>query len=441
MYGQEKVNFGGKLTKHLLTWLSRNWQTVLFGIAHVLIFTFFFKSGWIFGKFLQDDFTLSYYYSSKIALGQLPYRDFAVEYPPLALLFMLVPRLFSANVELYAGLFNAEMLVFDLIGLLLIAAIARLLGKSLWKTLAVYTVTLMALGPILVVRYDIIPAVFLLAAVYLFIRGSSAWAWVLLVVGTLTKFFPLLAAPLFLVYHVRFRQFRRIVYGAGAFVLAAAVISIPVLIISPGGFLGSFFYHTGRSLQVETTWASFLLLAHQFGFGSLSTVISSGSLNVVSPLADALAAWSTPVMLLMLLLVYWFFYRSLSPERIETGNRRSMGTTGTAAMINYSFLAVLVFVLTYRVFSPQYLIWFFPFVSLLTTRWGNLPWMIFTMAGLMTAFVYPKDYGGLEYGEWLAIGMLFLRNLALIGLAVLVFTGFRRLPLPAAAGKDSPRQY
>jgi len=59
---------------------------------------------------------------------------------------MLIPRLFSANPEVYANLFNAEMLVFDLIGLFIAAAIARQLGKSPWKTLAVYTVALIALA-------------------------------------------------------------------------------------------------------------------------------------------------------------------------------------------------------------------------------------------------------------------------------------------------------
>jgi uncharacterized membrane protein len=398
-------------------WIKQNRAPLLFGCLHILIFTCFFKSGWIFGKFLQDDFTLSYYYSSKMVLGQLPYRDFAVEYPPLALVFMLLPRLCSANPDVYADLFNTEMLIFDLIGLLLITAITRQLGKSIWKTLVIYTLALLALGPIIVVRYDIIPAVVLLAALYLFLRGHSSWSWAFLAIGAMTKIFPLVALPLLLISQIQKRQYTQVLRGLGAFVLAGAVIAIPVLIFSPQGLLGSLTYHTGRSLQCETTYASFLLLAQSLGFGSLEIVNSSGSINVVSPLADALASWSTPIMLLLLLVIYWLYFRRLSREA------NSARADGAAGLINFFFLAVLVFILSYKVFSPQFIIWFFPLVPLLTTRWGNLPWLIFVMAALMTAFVYPKDYGGLEYGEMLAIGMLVLRNTALIVLAVLVMRG------------------
>jgi uncharacterized membrane protein len=406
-----------QLAQKITDWIKQNRTPLLFGCLHVLIFTFFFKSGWIFGKFLQDDFTLSYYYSSRIMLGQLPYRDFAVEYPPLALVCMILPRLFSANPDVYADLFNAEMLVFDLIGLLLITAIAKQLGKSLWKTLAVYTLALAAIGPLIVVRYDIIPAIVLLAALYLFLRGHSSWSWAFLAIGALTKIYPLVAVPLLLITQFKKRDYSQILRGIGAFVLTGAIIAIPVLIISPQGLLGSLTYHTGRSLQCETTYASFLLLAQSLGFGSLEIVNSSGSTNVVSPLADALASWSTPIMLLILLVIYWLYYRRLSREV------RSAQVAGATSLINFFFMAVLVFVLSYKVFSPQFIIWFFPLVPLLTTRWGNLPWLIFVMAGLMTAFVYPKDYGGLEYGEMLAIGMLVLRNAALIVLAVLVIRG------------------
>jgi uncharacterized membrane protein len=415
-------------------WLVRNWPLAVFAVVHVLIFTLFFKSGWIFGKFLQDDFTLSYYYSSKIMLGHLPYRDFAVEYPPLALVFMLLPRLFSASPEVYANLFNAEMLLFDLAGLFIVAAIARRLDRSLWKTLLVYTLAVAALGPIAVVRYDIIPAFFLLLALFLFIRGHCTWSWAVLGVGALTKIFPLVVLPLLLIYHFRRRQYREIARGAGAFVLAAAIISLPFIVISAGGFVDSFIYHTGRSLQCETTYASFLLLAKALGWGSLQTVISSGSVNVISPLADALSTWSTLIMLAALLAVYWLYYRR-SPSMPGANVGAGPGALETAGLVNFFFLAVLVFVLTYKVFSPQYMIWFFPLVPLLTTRSRNLHWMIFVLAALMTAFVYPKDYGGLEYGEWLAIAMLVTRNLALILLAFMVASFRPTTPSSAAAGK------
>jgi len=104
----------------------------------------------------------------------------------------------------------------------------------------------------------------------------------------------------------------------------------------------------------------FLLLAQTLGFGSLQITFSSGSTNVVSPLADALAAWSTLIMLVLLLAVYWLYYRRSSPDPAEEGIKKSLSSTESATLINFFFLAVLVFVLTYKVFSPQFMIWFFP---------------------------------------------------------------------------------
>jgi len=52
------------------------------------------------------------------------------------------------------------------------------------------------------------------------------------------------------------------------------------------------------------------------------------------------------------------------------------------------------------------------------------------LAALMTAFVYPKDYAGLENGELLAIGMLVMRNLSLYPAGLMV--AFSRPTTPSA---------
>ena len=51
----------------------------------------------------QPDLIIYYEYSLKIIQGQVPYRDFLVEYPPFALLPMLVPQILN-------GLFSHSLL-------------------------------------------------------------------------------------------------------------------------------------------------------------------------------------------------------------------------------------------------------------------------------------------------------------------------------------------
>ena len=88
-------------------------------------------------------------------------------------------------------------------------------------------------------------------------------------------------------------------------------------------------------------------------------------------------------------------------------------------LVNYSMVTILVFILTSKVFSPQYIIWILPLVPLAISKWRNILWLLFMMIGLMTAFIYPKYYAGIVHGELITVGMLFLRNLALIVLTVL----------------------
>ena len=116
--------------------MKLKWQLIIFGLVHVLIFLVVFNSG-IYGDSFKSDFNVSFFYSSKIVLGQLPYSDFTVEYPPLALAFITLPRLITSDLAAYTQAFSIEIMLFDLLGLVIIAALSRRLGLSLWKTLGI----------------------------------------------------------------------------------------------------------------------------------------------------------------------------------------------------------------------------------------------------------------------------------------------------------------
>ncbi len=400
--------------------MKRSWQLVIFCFIHILIFVVVFKSG-IYGAAFQGDFNISYLYSSMVVLlDKLPYQDFAVEYPPVVLVFIVLPRLVAATLAPYALAFTIEMMLFDLLGLFIIAALSRRLNLTLWKTLAIYTMALLAIGPIITIRHDIIPAIIVLLALYTFMRGNYKISWSLLAVGMMTKIYPAIIAPIFLLYHLHHHQQRHIITGVTTFVITTAIITVPGLLLSPEGFWQSFTYHAQRGLQIESTYASFLLLGQVFGFTSLETVFSFGSTNVASPLADILAKVSPVVMLLSLAVVYWFFSKSQSERAVAQKTLSPMTQPGAASILNYSLLAILVFMITSKALSPQFIIWLYPLMPLVYGRWRGTSWLMFIMIGLMTYFVYPKHYAGLESGDPLVIGMLVLRNVSLVIMAFLL---------------------
>ena len=202
---QKKAKSSGNQTKGTL--LSSGLELTLFIIVHVLIFILLFH----FVYKIQYTGTGIYFdYASKVLQGSLPYRDFTMEYPPFALFFFILPRLIASTYTSYAVAYQVLVLIFDIIGLCVVYSVARRLGKAPWKMLTIYTLAILAIGPIIAQQYDIFPAVLTLLALYYFWLGKHKTSWALLALGTLTKFYPAVIAPIFLIYYLRNRQYKTI---------------------------------------------------------------------------------------------------------------------------------------------------------------------------------------------------------------------------------------
>jgi hypothetical protein len=111
--------------------LGRYWQLGLFLLLNVFIFIVVFNSIYSIkysavGLYFND--------ASSILDGSLPYRDFTFEYPPLAALFFLLPRLLTHSYSTYSLLYHGEVLIFLLVGLWVVFDIACRLGKSISNT-------------------------------------------------------------------------------------------------------------------------------------------------------------------------------------------------------------------------------------------------------------------------------------------------------------------
>jgi uncharacterized membrane protein len=388
----------------------QNWQIAAFGIAHCLIFLVLFQSG-IYGNTLREDFTLDYFYSSQIVQGHLPYRDFTVEYPPLTLIFITLPRLIAAGESMYFWAYATEILIFDLVGICVISAISRRLKLNIWKTLGIYTLAVLSIGPLITTRLDIIPAVITLISIYFFLSRRYKTAWALLAIGVLTKIYPLVLAPIFLLYHLQQRQRRAVLGGIISFAAISALIMIPAMFLSFEGLGYSFWYHAQRGMQIESSYASILEMLYVFNLIPLGFEFNFGSYNLVSPVATILSKASFGLMAAALLSIYWYMFKSLKtvPDKLQQQSVYDYPVN----IIKFSLVAILVFILTNKVFSPQYIIWPVVLIPLITGKWRTSCCLLFIMVGLMTYFVYPKYYQGIMQGELITTGMLFLRNLVL----------------------------
>ena len=139
-------------------------------------------------------YRIYYDYASRTMNGEVPYRDFLVEYPVLSFPLFALPRLLFADFRLYCIAFAAEMLLFDIAAIILIARyIAMHEGvEFVFKRLMWYSVYSACLSILVVGRFELAPMVLAFAASSWLFRGRNALGGFVAGLGTLTKLFPCL---------------------------------------------------------------------------------------------------------------------------------------------------------------------------------------------------------------------------------------------------------
>ncbi len=398
--------------------MKNNWRLLVFGVIHSVILLLLFNCGLYQNSSLTGDVKLFFEYSSKIFQGLLPYRNFTVEYPPGALVFFTIPRLFGSTLDGYRNAFAAEILVFDLLALYFLEKLSRSLSVKPAITLIVYTLLILAIGPILIYRFDLIPAVMVLASLYFLSQKKFGLAWAMLAAGVITKIYPVVIAPIFLIYELSQRGYKATIKEIASCALWTEIIIAPFFILSPSGFVNSFTLQMQRGLQLESTYSSFILLLQNLGITEVyikTTITPLATSNIVSDTASVLVKVAPVIMAAALFFLYWLFYRRYW-NKFKTNY--NVSHEDTANVIYYAFLAVLIFVLTTVVFSPQYLIWFLPIAPLITRPKKYVIWLALVFTAILTYYEFPLHYNLLQAGDPKLVYVLVARNILLIALAL-----------------------
>jgi len=398
--------------------VKNNWRLLVFGVIHSAILLLLFNCGLYHNSALTGDVKLFFEYSSKIFQGLLPYRNFTVEYPPLALVFFTIPRLAASTIDGYCYAFAVEILVFDLVALYLLDKLSRIINVKPTITLIVYTLLILVIGPLLIYRFDLIPAVMVLASLYFLSQKKYGLAWGMLAVGVITKIYPVVIAPLFLIYELSQRGHKETLKEIAYCALLTEIIIAPFFLLSPSGFVKAFMLQMQRGLQLESTYSSFILLLQNLGLTNVyikTTITPLATSNIISGAASVLVKVAPVIMAAALLSLYWLFYRRYW-DTFKTSF--SAGQEDAAAIIYYAFLAVLIFVLTTVVFSPQYLIWFLPIAPMITRQKKWVIWPALVITALLTYYEFPLHYSLLQAGDSKVVYVLAARNILLIALVL-----------------------
>lgn len=387
-------------------------MVIFFGALHIVILVLLFNTD-LYGERLYSGTGLYFEYASRIFQGGVPYKDFLVEYPPLSILVFILPRLVADEAAGYAVAFSGVIVLLDLVALALGITLARRVGYSALTGFIAYTFVLLITGPLLIEHYDLFPAVLTLFALYAFARGWHRASWSVLALGMTAKLYPVIIAPLFAVSYIYNRDYRHLRSGMVTFAVTGAVVVLPWLLIDAAGFRESLMYQMERGIQIESTYASFLLIADNLGLTTVAREMSHGSWNVVSPVTGVLKNISSVLMLVSVAAICWSYSRAL---------RRSVHPSPVfdVQLVSHAVAMILVLLLTSKIFSPQYLSWLYPLVPLVLRKRAMAVGVLFAAIGALTHYVWPGHYTDLWHGYTGGVVALFARNILVFVMACIV---------------------
>ena len=318
-------------------------------------------------------------YGDAMWRGEVPYRDFAVEYPPGALPFFVLPAYKEAgNVDSFRQAFEtlvAACAAVLLIGMALSLAALRASPLRTFGALALAAVAPLLLGSVILSRFDLWPATLVALATAALLSGTAQARTRAARRGDRGE--DLAGRAHSAGGRVRVADARAHGRGSSASVVRlpwSSLVFLPFFVLSPHGVLHSLQTQTTRPLQIETLGAALIVASHHlFGTG---VVMSSGhgSQNIGGTAANVVAGIQSVIQVGVLLAIWIVFAR-----RERSGEE----------LVRYSAAAVVAFIALGKVLSPQFLIWLIPLVPLVR-RWSAA--VLFAAALVLTQAWFPQHY-------------------------------------------------
>ncbi|TQF05072.1 DUF2029 domain-containing protein [Kitasatospora acidiphila] len=329
--------------------------------------------------------------------GSFPTGDATWQYPPGAAGVFLAPYLVPGGID-YVRAFLVVVLIADFV---VMCALLRH-GTRPGRSLAGSAIWLLGLPLMLTqpyVHFDLLVTIFAVLGLLCLERRS----WLgggFAAIGATIKLWPAFAV----LGASRGRGLRQAVIG---FVASAVALTglVAALFKAPFGFLHG---QGGRGIEIESLPGSIILLAQEYGYHQGEIKYRYGSMEIITPSSETLSKIMLGLSVLGLcLLLAW---------RLLAAKRFIDSTPADAAIA-----ALLVFVVTSRVISPQYCIWLIGVAAVcLSYRSTSQRWVValVTAATALTTVEYPLFWKQLLWGDTGLRTLLVARNGLLLIAAV-----------------------
>ncbi|CAM5426143.1 glycosyltransferase 87 family protein [Streptomyces badius] len=338
--------------------------------------------------------------------GTYPLDDVTWQYPPGAALAILSPALLPSWE--YATAFFVLVLVCDalVLGLLLYAGRRpgmRAAGAWVW------VVGVPLLGPTVYARYDLMVTAVAVAALLAGVRRPRA-------LGALAAFGALLKGwPVLVLAGVRKGRPTRAAWSSAA--LAGAGLAAAFALWMPGAF-AFLAFQRDRGTEVESLGALVFHIARQFGWAG-RVELRYGSMEFVGPHVELV---STLALGLAVLAWGWLLLWRLRARLF------AVRTPAEAA-----FTAVLLFTVTSRVISPQYVVWLVGLAAVCLVFRGTamaLPAVLVLVAAGVTFLEFPIGFASVVASDAWGVTLLVVRNGLLVAASLIAARRLWRSTVP-----------
>ncbi|MFJ9561649.1 glycosyltransferase 87 family protein [Streptomyces fuscichromogenes] len=322
--------------------------------------------------------------------GTFPLDDVTWQYPPAAALAILAPALLPFLD--YPTAFFVLACLADLVVLSLLLHAGPRPGRTL-RGAWVWVLGVPLLGPTVYSRYDLMVTALAVAALLAGARHPRLMG-ALAGLGAMVKVWP----ALLLVGAVRRRAW------VSAAVTAAAVGAL-FAVFMPGAF-AFLTFQRDRGTEVESLGGLVFHIARHFGWHG-EVLLNYGSIEFLGPHVQAV---STAALLLTALAFGWVLLWRLSAVRFRSHT-----------LADAAFTAVLMFTVTSRVISPQYMVWLVGLAAVcLCFRASRMtpPAVLLLLATFVTVLEFPVGFSHVVVSDWYGITLLALRNGLLLAATV-----------------------
>jgi len=358
----------------------------------------------------------------RLDVGGVPYRDTAVEYPVLTGGFMWL------TAELTRGVHSldtnwSELVVFVSLSALLLGACGLLITTATAHAAGrrPYDAAIFALSPLLVIHafsnWDLLAMALTSGALLAWAREKPVLAGTLIGLGAAAKLYPIFLLVAIAILAIRTRRYAPALWATVSAVLVWLTVNVPIALAYYHGWSEFYRFSLERPTERSTVWAMGKTLA-DVGVGA----------------ADA-PFWKPSGTAVAIALIVALGVVAVIGLRAPVKPR----------LAQLAFLVVLAFLLTTKVWSPQYSLWLVPLLALARPRWRlNLLWQFteiavwFLTLTVLLQLSHPEQNHGIGYG-WLMV-VVVVRDVLLLTLAALIVREMWRpeLDVVRAGGLDDP---